>query len=345
VTRVRRTLAAISAVAATLGAALALAAPAQAVPNCDVPVPPPACVDGSTASPLVSLDGAQQTVTKDGIHVWGWAADADAPTNALTVKFTVDGGASASVVANVSRPDVAAAFPVFGARHGWDLVLPASAAGHSVCATAISVGGGANASACKQMDAIVGFQANAITYDTAHGVLSGATLAQLDRVTNTNNTDVQQSTQISGTKTVTDMEGWSQTSTVNVSLATSLHFSVPAVVDGTITLTVGLSSSYTSNGSTTTANTFTWQQPVLVPAHSTVVATVTVTHATVTVPYTMTGNLQYQSGALAPGALNGTFTGSESYDLQVAMTQTNADGTAATAPVRQPAATVLKSTR
>ena len=108
---------------------------------------------------------------------------------------------------------------------------------------------------------------------------------------------------------------------------------------------MGVSSSYTSNGSTTTTNTFTWQQPVLVPAHSTVVGTVTVTRATVTVPYTMTGNLQYSSGALVPGTLDGTFTGNESYDLQVALTQTNADGTTARAPVQQPAATVLKATR
>jgi hypothetical protein len=294
--------------------------------------------------PVVHIDGAQQTTSRTAIHVWGWTTDTDEPTTSLTVHVSIDGITAATATANLSRPDVAAAFPPFGAAHGYDLTVPASAAGHNVCVTAVSVGGGANATGCQQMDDIVGFNANDISYDTAHAVLTNQTLEQLDKVTNRNDTAVQQSTEISGTKVATDTEGWSDTVGVTVSVSTSLKVGIPIFAEGKVTVTVTGTYSYTQNGSTTRSLTFSWRQPVLVPARSIVEATVAVTHFTIAVPYTLTGNFVYRSGALAAGTVGGTFTGGNSENLAVNLKQFNLDGTPAAAPVAQPPAAMLSVT-
>jgi len=95
------------------------------------------------------------------------------------------------------------------------------------------------------------------------------------------------------------------------------------------------------NGSTSTTRKFAWSQPVLVPAKSKVVATVAVTKTTLTVPYTLSGDYVYASGARVAGTNGGTFTGVNSHDLEVTLTQFNLDGTPAARPVDQPQANFL----
>lgn len=323
---------------------LALANPAAAQPNCNVPNPPPACdPKPQPVAPDLRLEGAQQTTSRSAVRVWGWTVDDDKPTTSLTVQFTIDGASAGSTVANQTRTDVPAAHPGAGSAHGYDVTLPASAAGHNVCVIALNVGGGTNAKSCRQMDDITGFEANSISYDVAHAIISSPSLDQLDRVTNRNDTSVQQSTQISGSKTITQTEGWSQTTGVKVTVSTTFETGIPIIAHGQIKVSVEGSYSYTDNGSVARAQTFAWQQPVIVPPKSIVEATVTITHSTVTVPYTLTGNYVYRSGARAAGTLGGTFSGASSDDLQVALTQYNLDGTRAVAPAPQPAA-LLKAT-
>jgi len=338
----RKGVAAASGLLTGLGAMLALANPAAALPNCNVPDPPPVCEPKpQPARPDLHVDGVQQTTSRSGVRVWGWTVDNDQPTTSLTVQFTIDGAAAGSATANRTRTDVPAAHPGAGTAHGYDVTLPASAAGHNVCVTAVNVGGGANAKTCRQMDDITGFEATAISYDVAHALISSPSLDQLDRVTNRNDTSVQQSTQISGSKTITHTEGWSQTTGVKVTVSTSFETGIPIIAHGQVNVSVEDSYSYTDNGSVARAQTFAWQQPVIVPPRSIVEATVTVTHATVTVPYTLTGNYVYRGGARAAGTLAGTFSGASSDDLQVSLTQYNLDGTHAVAPVPQPAAALL----
>jgi hypothetical protein len=78
-----------------------------------------------------------------GIHVGGWAIDSDYATS-IPVVISVDGVAVREVVANVSRPDVAAAVPGWGPLHGFDLVIPVSNGSHTVCVTAVNIGPGSN---------------------------------------------------------------------------------------------------------------------------------------------------------------------------------------------------------
>jgi Clostridium epsilon toxin ETX/Bacillus mosquitocidal toxin MTX2 len=305
-----------------------------------VPPPPP---PPPSISPVVSLDMARQTTDRAAIRVVGRASDGDQPQTALTVKISVDGVQAKTLTANMPDPPVAT--PRFARippptlpGHSYDVVIPAAPTAQQVCVTAVNVGSGSDRTVCKQVDAVVEFAGNSISYDLDQLQITAASLESLDRVTNTNSTNVQQSTTISGEKTVTDTQGWSNTYGVKVTISGGIK--IPLVSD--FKVTVEGSASWTQNGSTSTTRKFAWQQPVLVPAKSKVVATVAVTKTTLTVPYTLSGDYVYSSGARVAGTNGGTFTGVTSHDLEVTLTQFNLDGTPAARPIQQPQASLLK---
>jgi hypothetical protein len=184
---------------------------------------------------------------------------------------------------------------------------------------------------------VVQFDANSITYNTANAVITTSNLEQLDTVTDINQTTVQQSTTISGMRAVTDTQGWSDTFGLKVTVSGGVG--IPILAHGMIS--VEGSASFTHNGSSSEAQTFTWQQPVLVPAKSRVVMTVAVTRTTIVVPYTMSGTYLYSDGHREPGSINGTYTGTNSHDLEVTLSQFNLDGTPAARPIPQPPAALL----
>lgn len=322
--------------AVAVGAGRAGAASAQPCVTCGGPLPPPPT--RPSISPALSIDIASQTVARDGVRIAGWTADGDSPLAPLTVKISIDNGPVTTVTANLSRPDVAAAFPQYGPSHGYDLVIPAGPSPHQVCVTAVNVGSGADSTACQAVDDIVEFDAGEISYDTARARITASHLEELDTVTDPNRTSVQQSTTLSGQKTETDTEGWSDTLGLKVTVSGGVQ--IPLVANGSVS--VEGSATFTQNGSTSTAHQFTWQQPVLVPPESEVVATIAVTESTLTVPYTLTGSYVYQSGARVAGSVGGTYTGTNSHDLEVRFDQLNLDGTPAARPVQQPQATVLQ---
>jgi SpoIID/LytB domain protein len=80
------------------------------------------------------------TRTPQGLRLAGWAID---PNTADPVTIRIDvAGTSTSIVANSSRPDVAGAYPSYGANHGFDTTLPLPAGTHALCATMIDIGPG-----------------------------------------------------------------------------------------------------------------------------------------------------------------------------------------------------------
>ncbi|MCL6538762.1 MAG: hypothetical protein K6T28_09305, partial [Acidothermus sp.] len=92
--------------------------------------------------PFGSLDIASGI--SGGIHVAGWAIDPDV-TSPIRVHLYVDGRWTAALTADADRPDVAAAFPGYGAAHGFAADLNTTPGRHTVCAYAINVGlGGVN---------------------------------------------------------------------------------------------------------------------------------------------------------------------------------------------------------
>jgi hypothetical protein len=286
---------------------------------------------------VLHIDLARQTPDRNNVRVEGWTFDSNAPTTALTVLISVDGAAPVGQTANVYRPDVAAQHPKDGPYHGYDVTIPASRSPQQVCVTAIHVGSGNDSRACVSTDDVVGFNASSINYDVAHAQIVATNLDQLDKVTNINSTTVQQSTTISGQTSVQDTQGWSDTYGVQVTVKATIG--IPLVGDTDIS--VQGSAQFVQNGQTQSTVMFSWQQPVLVPAKSEVVATVAATRSTLQVPYTMSGNAVYNSGATASYSIGGTYSGINSHDFQVTLTQYNLNGTPAASPRSQPAGKFL----
>ena len=94
-----------------------------------------------TGSPFGSFDSATPTGAGH-VEVRGWAIDPDI-AGSVRVDFYIDGKGAASVQADQARPDIASAFPAYGADHGFDTTLSVAAGKHTVCAYAINVAGGA----------------------------------------------------------------------------------------------------------------------------------------------------------------------------------------------------------
>jgi hypothetical protein len=77
------------------------------------------------------------------IRARGWAIDPDR-AGPITVHLYVQGGSATPILADSSRPDLAAAFPSYGKHHGFIADIPASGSPHTVCAYGINQGAGGN---------------------------------------------------------------------------------------------------------------------------------------------------------------------------------------------------------
>ncbi|AYG04280.1 hypothetical protein [Gryllotalpicola protaetiae] len=93
-------------------------------------------VSTATGSPQGNLETA--TVGVDTVAFSGWAVDPDQAAP-ITVRVTVDGKAT-QTTADVSRPDVAAVYPGYGAAHGFSATVPTIVGSHQVCVTAVNAG-------------------------------------------------------------------------------------------------------------------------------------------------------------------------------------------------------------
>ncbi len=95
--------------------------------------------------PTGSVYGSFDSATAVGpgqVEVRGWALDPDT-VDPVRVDFYVDGKGNSSATADANRPDIAKAFPLYGAARGFDKTLAVASGKHQVCAYAINVGGGA----------------------------------------------------------------------------------------------------------------------------------------------------------------------------------------------------------
>lgn len=97
-------------------------------------------VEMAGGPPLANLEVV--SAVPGGVRVKGWAFDPDTRDYAR-VLVTI-GTHTYTVVADATRPDVAAALPEVGLNRGFDTVLPASPGSRSVCMTVLNVGIGSN---------------------------------------------------------------------------------------------------------------------------------------------------------------------------------------------------------
>jgi hypothetical protein len=86
--------------------------------------------------------------TPAGLHVLGWTFDPDG-TGPVDLRIDTASG-SIALAADLSRPDVAAMYPDYGDRHGFDVVvaLPGVDDG-PVCVTFVNTGPGADTRTCR----------------------------------------------------------------------------------------------------------------------------------------------------------------------------------------------------
>ncbi len=86
--------------------------------------------------------GNVDAVTMTGLGkvlVRGWAYDPDT-VDPVRVDVYVDGRGAASMQADGDRPDIARAFPLYGAKHGYQTTLSLGGGTHQVCAYGINLG-------------------------------------------------------------------------------------------------------------------------------------------------------------------------------------------------------------
>ncbi|MBC7760639.1 MAG: hypothetical protein H7201_02335 [Candidatus Saccharibacteria bacterium] len=98
-------------------------------------------VTAMSGSPIGVLDSV--IAAKGAITSAGWTYDPDT-ADSIQVRLVID-GAAVSGTANGVRPDIAAAFPAYGAPHGFIQTTPAAAGSHTVCAYGVNTGPGADA--------------------------------------------------------------------------------------------------------------------------------------------------------------------------------------------------------
>ena len=88
-------------------------------------------------APIGSVDGV--TVSGQNATVRGWAIDPDT-VRPIAVRVSVD-GKSTRLTANASRPDVGAAYPLYGSLHGFAQSVRIPIGPSTVCVTAINTSG------------------------------------------------------------------------------------------------------------------------------------------------------------------------------------------------------------
>jgi hypothetical protein len=88
-------------------------------------------------NPVGSMDTGRGEVGQ--IQVDGWTIDPDT-NDPIQVHVYVNGQGAGATTADAARPDVAAAIPGYGDRHGYRMTIPWDAGPAEVCAYAINVG-------------------------------------------------------------------------------------------------------------------------------------------------------------------------------------------------------------
>lgn len=96
-----------------------------------------------SSSPTGHVDVASPGPEPGRLRVAGWSIDPNTAAP-IPVHVYIDGGGHNLGPADLSRPDVARAFPMYGDRHGFDRSFPIGSGSHRVCVYGINVGPGAN---------------------------------------------------------------------------------------------------------------------------------------------------------------------------------------------------------
>lgn len=160
---------------------------------------------------------------------------------------------------------------------------------------------------------------NSITYDVTSAVIQQTDQISLYSDDIVNDTSVTQSSTVSGSQSVTDTSGWSDTITVTLQAKANIKVSIPFIANGQIEVTATASNAYTWNGTESYQTSWSWSQPVSVPANSSVQVSIVVSQLTIQVPYTTNATFTFKDGSTVTCETFGTYTGVTSHNLQVTL--------------------------
>jgi hypothetical protein len=165
------------------------------------------------------------------------------------------------------------------------------------------------------------FSLSSIQYDTADATVQSTSQINLYEDNINNAIGVSETSELDGSEAVTDSSGWSNTISSKIDTSASAKVSIPVIsLDLGVTVSTEQAQSYTWNGSESYQTSWSWKQPVTVPAHSTVRVQVLVSQSTVVVPYTMQGQFMFSDGSSCDAVVFGSYNGTSSHDLQVNIT-------------------------
>ncbi|HVR40266.1 MAG TPA: ETX/MTX2 family pore-forming toxin [Thermoanaerobaculia bacterium] len=167
-------------------------------------------------------------------------------------------------------------------------------------------------------DPIVGVAIGNIVYNVAEATIEQTVPADLYMQDVSNGTAIPQTSTISGSESVSETSGWSDSLAISVGVSASFQTDIPFVADAEVEVSVDVTNTYTWNGSVTTSKVWGFSAPVTVPPGDTYKVVVSVTMSTISVPYTLTGTATLRSGLTMPITIDGTYTGTNSHDLAVA---------------------------
>jgi hypothetical protein len=80
----------------------------------------------------------------DGISLWGWAADTDAPNDALAIRVVVNRTATYNWIADQPWAPIGQLLPGVGINHGWGSTVKVPGGDYSVCVFAVNRGAGSD---------------------------------------------------------------------------------------------------------------------------------------------------------------------------------------------------------
>ena len=126
--------------------------------------------------PFGKFESLKRASGSTNLTVTGWTLDADT-TSPISVRVTLDGATYATVSAKNARTDIDNSYP-YGPDHGIRTTVTASDGEHTVCLTALNVGGGSDANlGCKLIIAVHPVAPGAVRSVTALAGYGGASVS------------------------------------------------------------------------------------------------------------------------------------------------------------------------
>ena len=169
----------------------------------------------------------------------------------------------------------------------------------------------------NKSDPIDKVEVSKIEYDLDFAQELRSEIRELYSETAHNNSNEVQTVTISGSESVSEQSGWSNSLTTKVEVKTTFETGIPFVLNGRIETSASVQDTYVWNGSKSKTKTWSFTVPMKVPPHKTASAFISVHLSTIVVPYMLEGIFTLKSGTRMPGKIKGIYKGTNSYGLEV----------------------------